>query len=433
MNRKIIALTGTLVLSCVTVTLCAPYTQTAISAVNSQKEFDKTFGGVTDAKALNLAGHAFDNQNARLFWFTDLEAAKRQAKAEGKPILSLRLLGNLSDEYSCANSRFFRVLLYGNKQINPILRDKFILHWSSERPVPVVTIDFGDGKKIKQTLTGNSAHYLLDENGRPLDVLPGLYSPKAFESWLTEGEKLVANWKAESGESREQTLKKWHETRISTIWSEQAGAGNNTKWVETQTQQSLKNNPFTLISPDTPQQVIPARIAAPLAISKRAGEAPMLNATNLFSTSSRVEYWIWGNPTKGDVELDEDTIERIKAMNPKLDQADKQKSEIVINPLQLTQLQGKTNSTPKADPFDAMIQKFEQNISIDTAANKFRMEIPIHALFAKGEEGNFESLNRKIYDTLFLTPKSDPYLGLGSDGVFTGLQNGGIIQTAPQQ
>jgi hypothetical protein len=227
------------------------------------------------------------------YWFTDLEAAKRQAKAEGKPILSLRLLGNLSDEYSCANSRFFRVLFYANKQINPLLRDKFVLHWSSERPVPVVTIDFGDGKKIKQTLTGNSAHYLLDDSGRPLDVLPGLYSPQEFEKWLVAGEKLAANWKAESITTREQSLQKWHKERMQAIWKEAALLnGNNDVWVQAQVDQSLKNNPLIrTIEAIGNQPVIPASVAAPRAIAKRALERPLLNASNLFSTSPRVGNW----------------------------------------------------------------------------------------------------------------------------------------------
>ena len=32
-----------------------------------------------------------------------------EAQRTNRPILSLRLLGNLTDDFSCANSRFFRV------------------------------------------------------------------------------------------------------------------------------------------------------------------------------------------------------------------------------------------------------------------------------------------------------------------------------------
>ena len=118
-----------------------------------------------------------DCHASRLYWYTDLEKAKAAAKTTGKPILSLRLLGNLNEELSCANSRFFRVALYPNAAISQTLRDRFILHWSSERPVPKLTLDFGDGRKLERTVTGNSIHYVLDSNGNPIEAIPGLYTP----------------------------------------------------------------------------------------------------------------------------------------------------------------------------------------------------------------------------------------------------------------
>jgi hypothetical protein len=84
----------------------------------------------------------------RLFWYTDLAAAKAAARAAGKPILSLRLLGRLDEESSDADSRFFRTVLYENREINRILRDGYILHWRSVRPVPRATIDLGAGYSI---------------------------------------------------------------------------------------------------------------------------------------------------------------------------------------------------------------------------------------------------------------------------------------------
>jgi hypothetical protein len=130
-----------------------------------------------------------DCRTSRLFWHTDLEEAKAAAQKLGRPILSLHLLGRLDEELSCANSRFFRVLLYSDPAIASILRDRYVLHWHSVRPVPQVTIEMGDGRKIRQTITGNSVHYLLDADGNPLDALPGLHSPKAFREqlglWLT--------------------------------------------------------------------------------------------------------------------------------------------------------------------------------------------------------------------------------------------------------
>src|SRR3954469_11582299 len=86
-----------------------------------------------------------DAHTAVLYWHTDLPSAIAEAQRAKKPILSLRLLGRLDEELSCANSRFFRKLLYPEPRINQMLRQDFVLHWQSVRPVPRVTIDFGDG------------------------------------------------------------------------------------------------------------------------------------------------------------------------------------------------------------------------------------------------------------------------------------------------
>jgi len=127
-----------------------------------------------------------DAHTALLYWFTELDLAIAEARRTGKPILSLRLLGRLDEELSCANSRFFRKLLYPDAQINQVLRQDFVLHWESVRPVPKVTLDFGNGRRIERTLTGNSAHLVLDPNGRIVDALPGLVSREAFLELLTQ-------------------------------------------------------------------------------------------------------------------------------------------------------------------------------------------------------------------------------------------------------
>jgi hypothetical protein len=125
-----------------------------------------------------------DAHTSLLFWHTDLSSAIAEARRAKKPILSLRLLGRLDEELSCANSRFFRKLLYPQPIINQLLRDHFVLHWQTVRPVPKVTIDFGNGRRVEKTLTGNSAHIVLDPGGRPVDALPGLFSPDVFHALL---------------------------------------------------------------------------------------------------------------------------------------------------------------------------------------------------------------------------------------------------------
>ena len=50
--------------------------------------------------ALDAVAQQKNSYVAGLYWYTDLDAAKKASKALGKPILSLRLLGKLTDEFS---------------------------------------------------------------------------------------------------------------------------------------------------------------------------------------------------------------------------------------------------------------------------------------------------------------------------------------------
>ena len=156
-----------------------------------------------------------------LYWFTDLEAAKAEAKKTGRPILSLRLLGNLDDEFSCANSRFFRTSLYANRSVSALLRRGYVLHWKSVRPVPVLTIDMGDGRRIKRTITGNSIHYILNADGHVLDALPGNYGPAAFIAALQRVEQYAVDKSAEERRA-------WHGSEAHTLCEEWLADAVNT-------------------------------------------------------------------------------------------------------------------------------------------------------------------------------------------------------------
>jgi hypothetical protein len=154
--------------------------------------------------------HQRDCAWSGLYWHTDLESAKAEARATHRPILSLRLLGRLDQELSCANSRYFRTILYSDRAISRYLREHYVLHWQSIRPVPVMTVDLGDGRRIVRTITGNSIHYVLDEEGRPLDAIPGLYSPRAFLLAIREGRALY-----DSHPDRD-ALRAYHASRTTT-------------------------------------------------------------------------------------------------------------------------------------------------------------------------------------------------------------------------
>jgi hypothetical protein len=127
---------------------------------------------------------------AHLDWHTDIRTAVADATKRGRPILSLRLLGRLDEEYSCANSRYFRTLLYPDAAVQKVMRE-FVLHWQSLRPVPKVTIDFGGGRTLVRTITGNSLHAVLRSDGTPVDAVLGLLSTDAFVGALRRAQPMA--------------------------------------------------------------------------------------------------------------------------------------------------------------------------------------------------------------------------------------------------
>jgi hypothetical protein len=128
---------------------------------------------------------------AQLDWHTDIHQAVADAQKRSRPILSLRLLGRLDEELSCANSRYFRTLLYPEPEVHAVLRDEFVLHWQSLRPVPKVTIDFGNGRTLVRTITGNSLHAVLRSDGKPVDAVLGLLSADAFVQALRRAQPMA--------------------------------------------------------------------------------------------------------------------------------------------------------------------------------------------------------------------------------------------------
>lgn len=307
-----------------------------------------------------------DCHSSRLFWHTDLESAQAAAKRLGRPILSLHLLGRLDEELSCANSRFFRTLLYSDEAISAILREKFVLHWHSVREVPVVTIELGGGRVLRQTITGNSAHYLLSADGVPLDVLPGLYSPAAFRDQL---ERWVTLHRTMSPEA----LRAYHQERLAETTRLAAELGIDRKIYEGQqavsvAQRQSRSKAFTEI---------------PLLRQLKAGADKRVNARQAAAANAVSERG------KEDVQFSPETLQLMGAKQ------------------QLTA---------------ELLDNLRRTVAADTAFNEYDLHRRVHEWFVNDEVGDLHSLNERVYDELFLTPSSDPWLGLQPDSVFVGIE-----------
>ena len=336
---------------------------------------------------------------AGLYWYTDLEQAIAAARASGRPIVSLRLLGDLRDELSCANSRFFRALLYPDPAVAALLRGDFILHWQSERPAPKITIDFGDGRSIESTITGNSAHYVLDPNGNPVDVLPGLTTPRTFIADLQRAGQLARSTANLPPAARTDALRSHHAARVAQL------ERRFTRELAAIGQTSRRITADGRLVPDPSAAPPRAGNAAPLAISKAMIEIPMLGALG------------------EDVEplSDEQLWTRL---------AEARLAELELSPASLTLLRKQQwrSGDPARDAADLeqALADLRRAVALDTVRNEFDLHRRIHGWFADTSATlELTALNRRVYDELFLTPRSDPWLGLAAPTIYTGLVGGG--------
>ena len=77
-----------------------------------------------------------------------------------------------------------RTVLFSDKQLAEYINSNFEACWAPLRPVPTLTVDFGNGRILKRTLHGNIASYICRADGQVIDILPGLYGPRTYQANL---------------------------------------------------------------------------------------------------------------------------------------------------------------------------------------------------------------------------------------------------------
>lgn len=347
--------------------------------------------------ALDAVSQQRNSYASSLYWYTDLEQAQKAARASGKPILSLRLLGNLNEEFSCANSRFFRTVLYANTEVSKYLREHFILHWKSVRPAPRVTIDYGDGRKLERTLTGNSIHYVLDANGQPIDAMPGLYGPAAFMRGLSRAEALLKQIEGKYSSERWVALRAYHSARIQAIANDWAA----------DVAKSGGRVPQDVAARIERRSAAPGAIeVAPVAVTKRLIEIDILKS-------------ITADATALEAATDLNAWNRIADFHNADARIDKSSAALIM----------RQNQALRADKdlLSRTVKKLEKYMTLDTVRNEYMLHTKLHAWFVTAMAGSsVDNLNEMVYAKLFLTPGTDPWLGLYSPENYTALENGGI-------
>jgi hypothetical protein len=81
------------------------------------------------------------------------------------------------------------------------------------------------------------------------------------------------------------------------------------------------------------------------------------------------------------------------------------------------------------DPLLRAARQFERSMAEDTVRNEYLFHTKIDAWFAEAipQTRELNILNDKIYAELFLTPPSDPWLGLKPNDVYSAIEGDGIV------
>jgi hypothetical protein len=317
---------------------------------------------------------------SRLYWYTQNEGSLvlEQAKSLHRPIVSLRLLGKLTDEYSCANSRFFRTLLYPDPKINQLLRDSAVLHWQSVRPVPRITIDFGDGRRLEQTVTGNSVHYVMDEHGRLVDAIPGLYAPDEFYPVMKEALYLAERAASLDDVAFRELLLSVHSKRV------------------TDSENRLRQG---LVSIRNDSKLINLLLNAGL--DANIDELSLLLPEDTWSLLARDK----------EVRFAPEAQARVNAMRA---------GRLAVGKLVIE------------NPMLRLMASLGKTVAADTLQNELvlRRKISLMIITAptiRVGDAMFNDWNDKVYADVFLTPSTDPWLGLVDPSRFSALPNGGDV------
>ncbi|MEM9419111.1 MAG: hypothetical protein AAGA25_08710 [Planctomycetota bacterium] len=383
----------------------APLLTAGQPGLDAVMAFAKAQGLIDDAVARQkidrLAGQR-DAWASGLFWHRDLDAALAEAEASGRPILSLRLLGRLDDDLSCANSRFFRTALYANQIIADYLRDHYVLHWESVRPVPVMTIEFGDGRTLRRTITGNSFHYVLDPQGRMVDVLPGLYNAVVFKRLLERAETFArGSDNTESHTDFRQRLIEFH-----------ASASQQMSITESML---LAATPVVLSdSAVWVEQPANAVAADRLTIGKSTVEMVPLTAFQGVAARDLPD----GDPAW-------DALAAGYRKSSSLDETsrdlffEKESSAAQANEITFAKSRAE-------DPAFAALRQFEGSLARDTALNEHRLHRRFHEyVIQDGKTDDLDALTRYVYAELFLAPIDDPWYGLNPPDAYSALDGRG--------
>jgi hypothetical protein len=260
-----------------------------------------------------------------------------------------------------------------------------------------MTIDYGDGRKVTTTVTGNSAHYVMDAEGTVLDVLPGLYSAAGFQSELEGSLALAAEVRGVSAKERAAKVLAYHQREAADATRSLAKLDGVRIRVDDPSASSVEMGQRMTMS----KAMIEVRPLRSLGASLRA-KAYSPDEVALWAAAGGTIYPYGSRPV-----LDN-------------------RSRHLVLQLHAGNLPENLRGTDAQHT--AVLSQLEQHILADSALNQLVLRTQIsREIVRRAGSADFASLNTWVYANVFHTPAADPWLGLVPRNAFTGLPGDGVV------
>jgi hypothetical protein len=240
-------------------------------------------------------------------------------------------------------------------------------------------------------------------------VIPGLYSAKAFVRELNDALGVAHELSGLSGAERERRLHAYHVDALNrSMLAFQQDVGR----IPPQAGTLVQLDPV----PAAGAKAVAARQAMPRAVGKGFVEMPIVRAITPGEIDARAD--------------DVATWQAIARLHEEESRMSPQVRAVVATKGPPAEDAGRLALTKVRveSPLVRMVRNLERSIAEDTVRNEYLLHRKVHEWFVNGQvRADVEALNDRVYAELFLTPKSDPWLGLVPEDTYTGIEGEGLI------
>jgi hypothetical protein len=105
-------------------------------------------------------------------------------------------------------------VLFSQDRVADFINQSFEPTWQSVRPVPIVRIDFGNGRVFTRTLNGNILTSVCTPDGLTVDALPGIYTEAAYLDRLKEILSVALTAQLDPARKRDVVVRAYHRSRL---------------------------------------------------------------------------------------------------------------------------------------------------------------------------------------------------------------------------